>query len=71
MRDINRTEIVIAIQEWIVGRNAERNREIVARRLLDGITYELLAEEFNLSDRQIKNIVYKCQRKIYKHIPNK
>ena len=71
MRDINRTEIVIAIQEWIVGRNAERNREIVARRLLDGITYELLAEEFNLSDGQIKNIVYKCQRKIYKHIPNK
>ena len=65
---INRTDIVIAIQEWIIGKNSERDRAIITRRLLDGITHEALAEEFDMSDRQIKNIVYKCENKIFKHI---
>ena len=47
------------IDEWILGRNAERDRKILRRRLFDGITYERLAEEFDLSVRQVKNIVYK------------
>ena len=66
--DISRTDIIVAIQEWIIGAHGERNRQIMARRLLDGVTYEALAEEFDLSDRQVKNIVYKCESKIYKHI---
>ena len=46
----------------------QRNREILKRRLLDGICYEPLAEEFNLSVRHIKNIVYKNQDKLFKYI---
>jgi hypothetical protein len=38
------------------------------RRLLDGICYEPLAEEFNLSVVQVKTIVYKNKEKILKHI---
>lgn len=34
-----------------------------------GITYERLAEEFDLSVRCVKQIVYKGQEKIFKHIP--
>lgn len=37
----------------------ERNRRILKRRLIDGICYEPLAEEFDMSVRQIKNIVYR------------
>ena len=55
----SRSELDKLIDEWIIGRNAERNRKIVRRRLFDGITYERLAEEFDLSVRQVKNIVYK------------
>lgn len=44
----------------------ERNRAILKRRLLDGICYEPLAEEFDLSDRQVKNIVYKCEAKLFR-----
>ncbi len=66
--NINRTDIVVAMQEWILGQNAERNREIFARRMFDGIGFEQLAEEFELTDRQVKNIVYKCSNIVFKHI---
>ena len=46
-----------------------RNDEnILKRRLIDGICYEPLAEEFDLSVGQVKNIVYKTQTKLFKHI---
>ena len=53
------------IDEWIF---SERDRKLLKRRLLDGITYENLAEEFDLSVRQVKTIVYKCEDKLYKKI---
>ena len=56
---LSRTEIEYLIDEWIVGRNAERNRKILKRRLIDGILFENLAEEFDLSVTQVKTIVYK------------
>ena len=68
MIEHSRTEIEHAIDEWIVGRNAERNRAILKRRLIDGICYEPLAEEFDMSVRQVKNIVYKNKEKIFKHL---
>lgn len=65
MKDTNlsRSEINKRINEWIF---KERDRNILRRRLLDGICYEPLAEEFDLSVRQIKNIVYKGQDKIFR-----
>lgn len=62
------SEIDTAISEWIVGRNAERNRAILRRRLLDGICFEPLAEEFGLSVRQVKHIVYKAQDRLFRHL---
>lgn len=53
------------IDEFIVGRNAERNKAIVRRRLIDGICYEPLAEEFGLSVRQVKNIVYAAKSQMF------
>lgn len=53
---LSRSELETLIDEWILD---ERNRRILKRRLLDGICYEPLAEEFELSVRQVKNIVYK------------
>lgn len=67
-REISRSELENLIDEWIIGRNAERDRKILKRRLLDGICYEPLAEEFGLSVQQTKNIVYKTQNKLFKHL---
>ena len=54
-----------AIDEWIFN---ERDRAILKRRLLDGICYEPLAEEFGLSVDRIKQIVYKSQDRLFRHL---
>ena len=64
--DLSAHEVEKRINEWIIGRKAERNRKILRRRLIDGICYEPLAEEFDMSVRQIKNIVYAGENKIFK-----
>ena len=66
--DLSRSQIEALIDEWVVGRNAYRNRKILKRRLCDGIPYEQLAEEFYLSVRQTKNIVYKCEQQLFDHL---
>ena len=53
------------IDRWIFN---ERDRAILKRRLLDGICFEPLAEEFNLSVQQTKSIVYKAQNKLFSRI---
>ena len=68
MTELSRTELEHLIDEWIIGRNAERDRKILKRRLIDGVIFDDLAEEFDLSVRQVKNIVYKGQERIFKHI---
>lgn len=37
MRDVSRTELENAIDEWILN---EKHRSILRRRLIDGVTYE-------------------------------
>lgn len=63
--DLSRSEWEKVIDEWIF---SERDRNLIKRRLLDGICYEPLAEEFGISVQQTKNIVYKATEKIIKHI---
>ena len=49
------------IDEFLVNMtNAQRNRLIMKRRFIDGITFERLGEEFSMSDWQIKHIVKNC-----------
>lgn len=60
--DIPRSEWEHLIDEWIF---SERDRAILKRRLLDGKTFEQLAEEFDLSTQNIQRIVYKSQNKLF------
>ena len=53
------------IQEYI---HSDRDRQILTRRLVDGIVFEKLAEEFGMSDKQIKRIVYKLQEQLFKRL---
>ena len=68
MRDYSRTELTEAIDEWIIGKNAYRDREILKSRLIDGLTFERLADVYDMSPRQIKTIVYKAQEKLFRHL---
>ena len=62
--DLPRSEWERLIDEWIF---SERDRKILKRYLLDGICFEPLAEEFDLSVRQTKNIVYQTEKILFKH----
>ena len=66
VRDYTNTEIAKAIDDVI---HSQRDRDILKRRLIDGICFEPLAEEFSLSVRQVKNIVYKAQDKLFQYLP--
>lgn len=50
------SQIEIIINEYI---HKKRDREILKRKLIDGITYEKIAEEFELSSTQVKRIIKK------------
>lgn len=63
--DLSKSDIELLIDEYI---HKERDRAILKRRLLDGVCYEPLAEEFDLSVRQVKNIVYKSRDRLLKHV---
>lgn len=60
-----RSEWERLIDEWVF---SERDRRILKLRLLDGLTFEALAEAVGMSVRQVKNIVYRRERQLYKHI---
>ena len=63
--ELSKSRIEELIDEWILN---ERDRKILKRRMCDGILFEPLAAEFNLSVQRVKDIVYKGKAKIYHHI---
>lgn len=63
--DITNSQIEAVIDEYI---HSERDRAIMKRRLIDGICYEPLADEFNLSVVGIRKIVSKCEKIIFRHL---
>lgn len=65
MRDYENPEIEEIIDRVI---HSERDRAILKRRLCDGICFEPLSEEFYLSVRQTKRIVYKGIERISKEL---
>ena len=60
--DYTNSEIAALIADRI---HSERDRAILRRRLIDGICYEPLAEEFGISVSQVKRIIYKGINKIF------
>lgn len=63
--DLSKRQVLDLIDAYIFN---ERNRQIVSRRLIDGVLYEDLAEEYSLSVNQVKTVCYKAIDKITAHI---
>lgn len=62
--DKSRSELAHLINEWVFNK---RDREIMADKLLDGLTYDELADKFCLSPQRLKVIVRTNKDKIYSH----
>ena len=65
MKEYSNTDVSNIIDEYI---HSKRDRQILKRRFVDGVCYEPLAEEFDMSVSQIKRIIYKNEYKVFKHI---
>ena len=63
--DLSRSEWENLIDEWVF---SERDRALLKCRLLDGICFEPLAEEFDLSVQQTKTIVYRLQNRLFRKL---
>lgn len=63
--DVSNSKIESCINEWI---KSQRDRAILKDRLINGICFEPLAEKYELSVRQTKNIVYKGESILLKHL---
>ena len=73
VKDLNRDMCEHAIDQWIIGRNGERDRIILRMYLFDGITFERMQRRLDemdipLSIDQIKKIVRKRKEVLFKHI---
>ena len=49
LTEYGKTEITNLIEEWVVGRNAKRDRDILLARFIDGATYERIADALDVS----------------------
>ena len=63
--NLSRAELQYLIDQWVFN---ERHRIILSDRLFNGTTYERLAEKYDLSTQQVKNIVYKAMDRLEKHL---
>ena len=65
LSDIKNSDIKNAIDEYI---HSERDRAVLMDRLVNGLTFERLGEKHNLSEIQVKRIVYKLSDDVYRHL---
>ncbi len=63
--NLPRSEWEKLIDEWIF---SEKQRAMMKRKLLDGITYEQLAEEYEMSTRGAFDMISKGMRAIVPHV---
>lgn len=63
--DYTNSQIKQLIEEHI---HSERDRRILYRRLVDGVCYEPLAEEFQLSVTQVKRIIKRESERLFRKI---
>lgn len=66
--DLSNSEIARLIDEYVRGRDAQRNRDMLKDRLIEGLLYEELAEKYHLSVRRTQVAIYKASEQVFKRI---
>ena len=63
--NVTNSEISYLIDEYI---HSSRDREILKDRFINGLCFEPLAEKHDLSVRQVKNIVYRAEQRLFRKL---
>lgn len=71
--ELNRDLVAHAIDQWIIGRNGERDRIILSMYMFDGITVSEMQRRldrmgYELSIDGIKRIIRKRKEQLFRHI---
>ena len=57
------SEISRVIDDYI---HSARDRRVLKLRFIDGLTYERIAQEMDMSVRQIQNIIYRHEMVVFR-----
>lgn len=68
LKEMKKSTIEEIVNEHVVGFKAKRNRRLLILRWCDGLTYEELAEELDMSVSQVKKITYDYEKVLCKHL---
>jgi len=73
MPEKSRDEYERAIDQWILGRNSERDRTILRMYLFDGVSYLRMQERLDemgypLSIDRLKRIIWKRKEELFRHL---
>ena len=63
--DYANSQLDTAINEWI---HSERDRRILHLKLIDGFTYERIAEIMDMSPKRIQKIVWSAEDRLFRHL---
>jgi DNA-directed RNA polymerase specialized sigma24 family protein len=58
---LSRSQWILLIDEWVFN---EKDRAMLKRKMLDGLTYEQVAEEFDLSTQQTKARIKRAKNQL-------
>ena len=63
--DVPNDKIEMTINQWVKG---SRNRELMHDRLIEYMTYERIAEKYDLTLRYVQDLIYRLEKTVFKHL---
>lgn len=66
--DLTNSQLTNIIDEYVRGFKADRNKSMLKSKLITGMTYEEVAEEYDMSVRQVKYIISNTLQTIVTHL---
>lgn len=65
IKDYASSYVSVIIDEWI---KSARNRAIMKSKLIDGLTFEQVAEKYDLSVDYTKRLIYSLEMQVFEHL---
>lgn len=53
----SRSQLEYLIEEWVLGLNAIRNKEILRDKFFEGLSVPQIAKKHNLSETRVKTVI--------------
>ena len=63
-----KSELLHLIDEWVIGLNATRNKEIIIDKMINGLSIPQIAAKNDLSQTRVKTVIRTFKRTIEEHV---